>query len=360
MLITQHRDSRAVIVAISACTYDMAVTAVSCLLCFFTRSTVLPFLGSLGFGVILLYVIVRGNRKTPISDLLQNSAGRMRLCLVPALAFVALYVACVWPGNVFSVPESRIVAVVMIAVMFTDYRLVISLLRIRAESDMLASSKELLESYACSLQERIEDSRKSREKLSILRHDMRHKDQMILYYLDAGDLDAVRALAEQTAVELDATAEKRYCRDNVIDRILAHADQAAAARQVEFRCNADIPEIAPELPQELEFEFGTVVLNLLENAVRAAAAQTDPQKRYVRFTAHPVKKQMFLEVANPCEETPRLSPETGLPVTTQGTGHGCGLRSVRAFVDKRHASFDLTTAGGLFCVRILFPLSPET
>ncbi len=277
VLISQQRDSGVFLVAMTSCTSDLAIVTVNCVLCALTDNPLTAMIGSVLFGTAMLSLMVRNNRKVRLSELPRSSEGRRELCLIPALAFVALYVTCVLPGNVFLIPECRIIAVVMIAVTLSYYHLVLTLLRTRAESDALASSNELLESYAACLRRRMEDTKKAQEKLSILRHDLRHRNQMILYYLDTNDTASVRNLAEVTASELDSTAEKQYCRNGVLNMILAQIDQTAAAQNVEFRCAAEIPDVSADLTKELEFEFATVVLNLLENAVRAAAAQTDPK-----------------------------------------------------------------------------------
>jgi len=356
LLIGQHRDSRALLIGFSACACDLAGVAINCLLYFWSQSTALALAGSAACCAAALYFLVRGDRKTPLRDLLQNRSGRMKLCLVPLLTFLSFYVICVWPGNIFTVPECRVVLIIMILIMFGYYQLVLSLLRSRADSDALAGNNELLEAYVSSLKRQVADVRDAEEQLSILRHDMRHKDNMILYYLDAGNTDAVRTMVSDTVQQLDATAQKRYCRNGVLNMILTQTDRRAKQQGVVFRCSADIPEPEPGVPPEMEFEFGTIVLNLLENALRVAAALSDPQRRWVRFTAYRIKGQMFLEAANPYDGVLRLSPDTGLPQTTQGDGHGYGLRSVRAFVKKHSASLDFDTGNGIFCARILLPL----
>jgi hypothetical protein len=69
-----------------------------------------------------------------------------------------------------------------------------------------------------------------------------------------------------------------------------------------------------------------------------------------------VKGQLFFEASNSYTGTLNFAPDTGLPVSEKGKGHGYGLRSVLAFSKKHGASFDCQTDGEVYHVRLLIPV----
>ncbi len=77
-------------------------------------------------------------------------------------------------------------------------------------------------------------------------------------------------------------------------------------------------------------------------------------KRKVWLRIKPVKSQILLEVSNTFEgETCKISKITGLPISERGAGHGFGMKSVRAYVNKYHGIFQYSVENQKFCVRLL-------
>ncbi|MDE6914151.1 MAG: GHKL domain-containing protein, partial [Lachnospiraceae bacterium] len=61
--------------------------------------------------------------------------------------------------------------------------------------------------------------------------------------------------------------------------------------------------------------------------------------------------KFMLEIANPCKEEVLFSKD-GLPLSKE-KGHGIGTRSIFAFCNKYHASFDFAVSNGQFVLRIV-------
>jgi sensor histidine kinase regulating citrate/malate metabolism len=244
----------------------------------------------------------------------------------------------------------------LLVVMILSYRLVMELLRSQERDNWLKANNEILNAYAHGLKQQIERTAKAQETLSILRHDIRHRANLVQYYLSEGNLDAVSEMFAQVNEKLDETIERRYCADAALNWVLSSSAQKAADRQIRFECSADIPP----LNETMELEFGTVVLNLLENALSAAAELPAAEQRFVEFSVHPVKGQAFLRMENSYCGTLAFSPVTNLPLSGKGEGHGYGLRSVLAFARMHQATFSCTAEGGVFHTRLLIPLPKES
>ena len=352
MWMGEHRDSRAVFVGLSAATYSLAALMFGSLIYFYTYHGVAATASQLAFQIVVLWMLYRHNQKTPLTDLLADPNGRVKICLIPIICFVSVFVTGVYPGNIFTIPVCRPIEMVLLVLMFTYYWLVVVLLRTQLKSNWLHSNNEILEAYAHGLKLEIGRLKQSQEEIAIMRHDIRHRSNLVQYYLDAGNTQAIREMVENLNARLDATVEKNYCLDAAMNWVLSRAAQKASGEHVDFQCMAEIPE----LPDDLEFELGTVALNLLENAIAAAKELPEEKKRFVRVTARVVKEQLFLEMTNSYDGELRVSPETGLPLSDKGTGHGYGFRSVLAFAKKHQASYDFQGTLGEFHIRLLIPL----
>lgn len=350
LLLGEHRDSRALFVGMSACACALASLIFGSLVYFYTDKPALSMVCQSLFNTLILIVLYDNNRRTPLTELLANKSGRNGLFFIPFVCFLSIFITGIWPGNIFTIPASRPASAMMIVLMFIYYHLVITLLRAQAKGGWLKSNNEILNAYARGLKQQIERTEKEQETLSVLRHDIRHRANLVQYYLSEGNTDAVKEMCAGVSAALDETVEKRYCVDNALNWVLNSSAQKAADREIRFECSADIPM----LPEPLEMEFGTVVLNLLENALNAASL-SGKKDRFIKFFVRRIKGQAFLDVENSYSGTLKFSPVTKLPVSDKGEEHGYGLRSVLAFAQRNHATLECSAEEGVFHTRLLIP-----
>ena len=88
----------------------------------------------------------------------------------------------------------------------------------------------------------------------------------------------------------------------------------------------------------------------LENALRACRrmkAENGPA--YIEVTAREKNGHLFLQFVNPCPEG--IQFENGLPVT-HAEGHGIGVRSICAIVEKYKGLSDFSVQDGRFILRV--------
>jgi two-component system sensor histidine kinase AgrC len=351
LIFSSHRDDRAVFGALSASTYELAGITVGSIIYYHSQSSALSMGIQVIFYVLLLAICCRKDRSPALIETTNYTGKRAYLCFVPALSYLSIYAAAAWPGNIFLNQESRVLAVIMVFLMFAYYFLVSSLLNIQKKSCRLARNNELLETYAANLERQMEKDRENQEKMAILRHDIRHRENMILYYLDDGDTEAIRSMLGQMSDKLNETVQKKYCSNKAMNLILADTERKAAENGVAFECAAEISE----LPGGIRTDFATVILNLLENALKAASKVPEKEKRFVKFEAKQVKSNLAISVSNSYTGELRFALDTGLPVSMIGGEHGYGLRSVLAFSDKYSAPYDCSAEDGVFTFRILIP-----
>jgi len=354
-LLNEHRDTRAFLVFASACTYSLAAFLVGSIIYVFTDSSLAALFAQLAFSILILLLFNKENRDRPLSGLLRNARGRLWLCLVPVVVFVSLFCAAFWPGSIFHNPVCIPITIMLILLMFIYYALVIALLRIQEDEGWMTRNNELLETYTADLRKQMARMAEMQEQTAIVRHDRRHNVQLLEYYLDHGETDKIREMIASTNEKLKSSADRQFCGNPTMNWILNCAEKKAETSGIRFSCEAAVAE----LPSALEFELGTVVQNLLENAFYAASQLPAGSDRHVAFYAHPVKDQIFVEINNSYTGKLTFSSQNGLPISTKGEGHGYGLRSVLAFAGRYGASFDCSAENGTFRVRLLLPLNEE-
>ena len=184
------------------------------------------------------------------------------------------------------------------------------------------------------------------EQARIIRHDFRHHMSVIKELLNTGKTDEARHYIEQFT-ETDSIEHKPFCRNKALDAIAAHYHRMALKDEITIDWKLRVGE---QLPFR-EADLCSIVGNLLENAIHAAA-QLDKAKRRISITMEMRSEEMLaLLIRNPYE-TEILRSRNGMPRAAEA-GHGIGLRSVASLVKAYNGNLQIETADGVFSVSII-------
>ena len=158
------------------------------------------------------------------------------------------------------------------------------------------------------------------------------------------EIEALRTSQQQTrAYRHDLRHHLQYisaCIEN--DR----GEQAQEYCGVPLNIQAHIPQLI----SVAETDLCVLLSNALENALRACRrmkAENGPA--YIEVTAREKNGHLFLQFVNPCPEG--IQFENGLPVT-HAEGHGIGVRSICAIVEKYKGLSDFSVQDGRFILRV--------
>jgi signal transduction histidine kinase len=346
----RYRDLRVLFLGITSAVYVLYGNIVCSLILIATGSAVWGLAAQTAVHFVLLLFLVRGIRDRALRALITRGQYWGRMCFVPLLLYLATYALSVWPCNIYEVPQCGAAGLFLMCLTLVTYVLIVTVFAQQQSDSELRHNNELLETYASGLRSEADQLRASEEKIAILRHDTRHRVELIEAYLDAGQTDKIRELLHSINDALRSGKAQFYCKNVAINGIVSQCVCQAGTLGVRLEMRLDCPE---KLGKIGEFELATVVSNLLENALHAASELPSEADRTVHIQCFPVKAQLLLEVSNPYAGTRAISRETGLPVSRRGVGHGYGLRSVRTFAEKNHAVFTYSTENQIFCVRLL-------
>lgn len=348
-LISRYRDFRTLFVGFTAAAYVLAGNVVSSLLFVAGVNLFANILCQCLVHTLILGILVKKIRSGALESLERGGRHWRRLCIIPAMFYTAVYAISTWPANIYEQPENFLGVCCMVILMVCSYVMVIQLSVAQRRDDDLKRSMEYLENYAGCLKHEADTIQEKETAAAVMRHDLKHYSILINSYLEEGRIEEVRRLLQELNEHVNETRTVRYCENLAVNGIVAHCARQAAERHVRF-------EASMEIPQKMkinEFEFATVVSNLMENAVNAAAQAQEPELRFVKASARGVKGKLVFHISNGCVKEPEISGATGLPLSSNGESHGYGMQSVRAFAKKNEAMFDFAWKEQVFSVKLL-------
>lgn len=181
----------------------------------------------------------------------------------------------------------------------------------------------------------------------------KHELKNILFYLQslarARLYDELEDFLEVEVSEHFAQLEEFHTGNDLLDYLLTQ--KAADAREAGIKTCFDV--IAPVgIPVEGRDLCG-LLLNLLDNAIEASGAESDPEIRLRMRSSH---GYLSIKVSNRCSKNVlALNPHL---LTTKGNAseHGIGLRVVRSITEKYDGSFSAEMVNGSFVAMALLCL----
>ncbi|MDD3368573.1 MAG: GHKL domain-containing protein [Lachnospiraceae bacterium] len=349
-VINKYRDFRALFVGILSAAYVLAgnITGTVAFILFHNRGI------SLGVQVLIHIVIllffIGGSRALFLKQQEQIDKGWGFLCVLPALFYGLTYSLSVWPLNIYKNVEVIPAIFLELMLMILTFVFLVHMLAEREENYEEKNKQEYMQIYAERIPNEIDQLMQKEEENAIIRHDLRHYEQMLYTYLQEKEYDKIKGLLERTTVALEHAKPVRYCENISVNSVISYC--ATMARQLQVRLDMDL-----HVPAKLkvnEYEYAAVVSNLLENEIRAASEVKGVGKKTVSIKIQRVKEQLVLNISNSYTGKIEFSNRTGLPVSFQpGSGHGYGLKSVQAFAKKDDAVFEYSFQNQFFMVKLI-------
>lgn len=205
--------------------------------------------------------------------------------------------------------------------------------------------RALLSQAASTMTERLQFMEKLAHEHSLLSHDRRHFNNMLLGLLQQGEIaEAMTCLRKQNEIKMQSGPV--YCENNAVNAVVSYYLGVAEQKGLHVKANLSL---AAELPVD-SLEMALVVANLLENAIQGVLLLPEERRDVIHLSCRQVGR-LLLEITNPCMESVILGVD-GLPHATQ-EGHGVGTKSIAAFAAKYGAELLYAVRDGRFRVRLL-------
>ncbi len=344
LLISKKRDSRALFMSLSASNYVIAGGVTATILHIWTGSLFFTIVGSIVVHAGILAILYFRIREIWIRYQDRESMqGWWKLCLIPVFFYCGFSSLVYFPYTLEDNPQNIPSVILFILTMFISYVVVLRYLQSESERFGIYWKNVFFSSYIKGLEGQYYLLEKSERNLKILRHDMRHYFSMIDSLLEQGEYDEIRKLVEHINVISDENKIVKYCDNLITNSILSHLLERAHKSGVYVQTEVSVPR---ELPFN-EYEFATVIANLLENAIRCAEKFEEKEKR-VQVKIDCADDHVLIHVQNEYEKEILFDAHTGFPRSKAGHGHGLGMQSVQAFSDKIGGNIGCYCEDGIF------------
>lgn len=208
----------------------------------------------------------------------------------------------------------------------------------------LKERNEMNEMYIALQKEYYEQLLNQDEKMRRFRHDMNAHIQMLNEYCNEGETEKIKAYLNVMMNESAIYAVQKYTGNRAVDAMLQPLVGEAESRRI-------IVEIRGELPQQTrieDYDFCTIIYNLMKNAIEASELIEDVSQRVIRMEVGAYHTQIYISVKN------QVGKKKALLLTTKEDkkNHGLGLGNVRKAVEKYNGLFHVKFEEGWFIAEV--------
>jgi hypothetical protein len=351
LLASEYRDMRAIFTSVSAAVYVLPGDFLCQLLpADMDHRVLLGLVIQISVHTLLLLGMVRVSRKAWLSELQFKDTNWFLLSVIPVMCYLIMYSLCE-PDTVAMTPrEGNALSVFLLLILAGTSNLVMMIL-LSWKTRSMEKDRDTAMLRVCveGMQKSMRLLQEKNEELLRIRHDRKHYNQMVLSLIDEGKYPEAREAVSRQAHSPAAVRPQLFCENAAANAVLSVYAQRAEDARVQFDCKADIPATG----HIDEYELAVVLANLLDNALRAAGAVPEADERTIRINIRPVKGMLVLQIKNTYRGEIRVSPESGLPESSRGEGHGLGLQSVKTFAEKYDGSYSYSTDSNLFVLQIM-------
>lgn len=204
---------------------------------------------------------------------------------------------------------------------------------------------ELMKMQLLSIQKEIEQVEYSKQKLSILRHDMRHHLNMILTQLQNDNIERAVDYIEEIGNSYDDTMITTYCQNEMLNSVISIYQARLTDRGIKLDYNICVGETL-SCP---DTAICTILSNALENSMHALE-EISADKKWVKLTVSEKNNHLLLQIENPIVKIPRFID--GIP-TSGKKGHGIGVKSIVYYVEQLSGQCDFSLTDHSFVLRII-------
>lgn len=204
---------------------------------------------------------------------------------------------------------------------------------------------DLMKMQLLSIQKEIEQVKRSKQKLSILRHDMRHHLNIILTQLQNDNIEKAIDYIEEVGNSYDDTMITTYCQNEMVNSVISIYQARLADREIMLDHDICVGETfsCPDTA------ICTILSNALENSMHALE-EISTDKKWIKLTISEKNNRCLMHIENPIIKIPRFV--NGIP-TSAKEGHGIGVKSIVYYVEQLNGQCDFSLTDHSLVLRII-------
>ena len=204
---------------------------------------------------------------------------------------------------------------------------------------------EISEHLLHSERQRYEQEKQVHDAINIKCHDIRHQ---IAALGEKGYREEIQRIGR--LVDIYDTAPRTQ--NDALDVVLSNKMLACVNQGITLTCLADGRRLGFMESSDIFALFG----NILDNAMEAAMAEEDPERRIISLTVGTTGDLLTIESQNFYVD--EIHFQEGLPETNKADKdyHGFGMRSIRLLTEKYGGDLQISASDGIFTLSILLPV----
>ncbi len=211
----------------------------------------------------------------------------------------------------------------------------------------LEQTQEILNLQVGQAVREIEVLRSSQQKTSTYRHDLRHHMQYLSSCIENGRLEQAQGYIHEICSEIEANKVTVFCENEAMNLIFS----SFAGRVKDYGISIKIRAGILSDVSVLESDLCVLLSNALENAFHACQKQKERGlSADIEVSAYEEKGRLFLQITNSCDTD--IMFDNGIPVTST-PGHGLGIRSICAIVERYGGMYAFFVDNGRFYLRMV-------
>lgn len=212
--------------------------------------------------------------------------------------------------------------------------------------DQLEQTREILNSQMAQAIREIEILRESQKKTRAYYHDLRHHLQYLSSCIENGQYERAQGYIREICSEIETNRVIIFCENETANLIFSSFVRRAQKYGIPIKINTGI---AKNLPIS-ESDLCVLISNAMENAMHACQRLKERGEPVtIEVSAYEKRGKLFLQFINSCDK--EISFVKGLPVTDK-PGHGVGVRSICAIVERYGGICSFSVEEGSFILRV--------
>lgn len=265
--------------------------------------------------------------------------------LIPIVAYMYDYVALIYTD--WMTKGSPVVVEFMSFVCSMTY--LVFVLRTSKEQQIrgqLEKEQENLNLQMAQAVREIELLRSSQQQASTYRHDLRHHLQYLLACMENEKIKQAQDYIHEICEEIEGKKIITYCENEAANLIFSAFAGRAKEHDISIKIWAEIPQNI----SVTESDLCILLSNALENALQACQKRKEKNlSGMIETTVYEKNGKLFFQFTNSCEAD--IVFEQGVPVTDK-EGHGIGVRSICALVERYQGMYQFSVKEDKFILRI--------
>lgn len=195
--------------------------------------------------------------------------------------------------------------------------------------------------------ENLRSIQKSGAALAQARHDILGNLGILQTLSSQGDYQKLDEYLARITQQTREIIPLKFTGHPIVNAVLTQGAERAKALGVELRCQVGLPEVLT-VPDE---DLTAFLMNLVNNALDAAAKIPEDWPRWVEVTMHVRGKYLFIEGRNAYAVVPEPDFDSGRFRSHKGAGHGYGLKIMERVAHRYQSELHIEVADGVFQVQ---------